>query len=217
MDAAVGLVQAYLRINGFFTVTEYPIVTRAHGAGRTLTDLDVLAVRFPGAGRWVPGDDAMLPTDPLLEPHDKHLSMIIGEVKEGQSRFNPAVSRQDVVETVIRRFGCCSGDPTATARAVVENGFSDTAVASGMHCRIRWIVFGGTAPEASSLSRGSVEARCRVPHRPHQPPSKCVSQDSVEGRDTGRDGLAAEARAARRTLTGRQHFLLPHLVRNNFA
>lgn len=29
MDPAVGLVQSYLRLNGFFTVTEYPVVGTA--------------------------------------------------------------------------------------------------------------------------------------------------------------------------------------------
>ena len=28
---------------------------RHNGGYRTVTDLDMLAVRFPGAGRWVPG------------------------------------------------------------------------------------------------------------------------------------------------------------------
>lgn len=147
MDAAVGLVQAYLRINGFFTVTEFPIVAQVHGLGRTLTDVDVLALRFPGAGRWMPGVDEMLPTDPVLTAHEGGMLMIIGEVKEGKSRMNPTVSRRDVVETVIRRFGCCSHDPKGAARKVVENGFSDTAVGSGMSCRVRWIVFGGTESE----------------------------------------------------------------------
>lgn len=147
MDAAVGLVQAYLRINGFFTVTEYPIVSRAHGTGKTLTDADILAVRFPGAGRWVPGDDEMLPADPLLELPAEGLSMIIGEVKEGRSRLNPPISRKDVVETVIRRFGCCSRDPEATAQAVIQNGFADTIVDSEMSCRIQWVAFGGSEPE----------------------------------------------------------------------
>ena len=48
MDNAVALVQAYLRLNGYFTVTEYPVIaTRRDGTYRTATDLDVLAFRFP--------------------------------------------------------------------------------------------------------------------------------------------------------------------------
>ena len=56
MDTSVALVQAYLRINGYFTVTEYPVIaSRSDGTYRTATDLDILAFRFPNAGRLVPG------------------------------------------------------------------------------------------------------------------------------------------------------------------
>ena len=55
MDTAVALVETYLRINGYFTVTEYPVIEAVHYDGyRTITDLDILAFRFSGAGRLVP-------------------------------------------------------------------------------------------------------------------------------------------------------------------
>ena len=55
MDNAVSLVQAYLRLNGYFTVMEFPIIeAMRRGGHRTATDIDVLAFRFPGAGRLVP-------------------------------------------------------------------------------------------------------------------------------------------------------------------
>ena len=55
MDPAVALVQAYLQMNGYFTVTEYSVVEAAGRSNqyRMSTDLDVLAVRFPGAGHAV--------------------------------------------------------------------------------------------------------------------------------------------------------------------
>jgi len=54
MDNAVALVQAYLRINGYFTVAEFPILEGSHGQLHEVTDLDMLAIRFPGAraSRW---------------------------------------------------------------------------------------------------------------------------------------------------------------------
>lgn len=65
MDTAVGLVQAYLRVNGYFTVAEYPVLdATGPGGPRTITDLDILAVRLhraPGASGTV---DA--PLDPAL-------------------------------------------------------------------------------------------------------------------------------------------------------
>jgi len=46
MDVGTQLVQAYLRLNGYLTVAEYPLVEeRRHDAIRTLTDIDLLAVR----------------------------------------------------------------------------------------------------------------------------------------------------------------------------
>jgi len=43
MDNAVALVQAYLRINGYFTVAEFPILEGSHGQFHEVTDLDMLA------------------------------------------------------------------------------------------------------------------------------------------------------------------------------
>ena len=150
MDTAVGLVQAYLRMNGFFTVAEYPIIARAHGGSLTLTDVDVLAVWFPAVQRWIPEGNQhgeALPPDPELALTDDCMEMIIGEVKEGRARLNRNAYELPVVETVIRRFGCCAHDPAATARAVVRNGRGDTRVGAGMPCRIRMIVFGGAGEE----------------------------------------------------------------------
>ena len=57
MDTAVGLVQSYLYMNGYFTVTEYPVLElMASGEYRTVTDVDILALRIPGAGRYLDGE-----------------------------------------------------------------------------------------------------------------------------------------------------------------
>ncbi len=50
MTTAVGLVESYLRLNGYFTVTEYQVqhpVAGQPGMYETATDLDILAVRLP--------------------------------------------------------------------------------------------------------------------------------------------------------------------------
>jgi hypothetical protein len=149
MDTAVGLVQAYLHINGFFTVTEYPIVARSRGGSTTLTDVDVLAMRFPGAQRWVPGGKP-LPTDPVLAAAEGRLQMIIAEVKEGKAQVNRSAYSLPVVETVIRRFGCCSQDPAATARAVIQQRSADTYVGHNMPCTIQMVVFGGVVEQTAA-------------------------------------------------------------------
>ena len=49
MDNAVALVRAYLQLNGYFTITEYPVVRKTgDGNFRTLTEVDVAAFHLPG-------------------------------------------------------------------------------------------------------------------------------------------------------------------------
>jgi hypothetical protein len=49
MDTAVVLVQAYLHVNGYFTVAEHPVLeTMRSGQLRTVIDLDILASQAPG-------------------------------------------------------------------------------------------------------------------------------------------------------------------------
>ena len=63
MDTAVGLVNAYLHVNGYFTVTEYPVIeSDPHGA-RSRTDLAILAVHFADAGQFVINGDKQNPCD----------------------------------------------------------------------------------------------------------------------------------------------------------
>jgi hypothetical protein len=74
MDTAVALVQAYLHVNGYFTVTEYPVLEASRpDATRSVTDLDILAFRFAhaehdvkhGRARRPLGDHPWIP-DPAL-------------------------------------------------------------------------------------------------------------------------------------------------------
>jgi hypothetical protein len=104
MDGAVGIVQAWLRLRGYFTVTEYPIVDAwRFGGPRTLTDLDVLAFRFPGAGA------PDLPLHPVLDAAGRP-DMLIGEVKEGRAELNHAARDPAVLAAALARFGCCGPD-----------------------------------------------------------------------------------------------------------
>lgn len=61
MDHAVALVEACLQINGYFTVSEYPVIeARGLHQYQVATDLDILAFRFPGAGRRLSGHEGEL-------------------------------------------------------------------------------------------------------------------------------------------------------------
>lgn len=147
MDPAVALVQAYLRLNGYFTETEYPIVTFDGANASTLTDIDILALRFPRAGRWIPSRRKTLAPDPQLQPPSDRMDMIIGEVKERHSRLNRAAYTLPVMETVLRRFGCCE-NPRANAEALLRGERTCShAEAVTSACNIRIIVFSGAEPD----------------------------------------------------------------------
>ncbi len=116
MDNAVALVRAYLHVNGYFTVTEYPVVEAMRpGDFQMMTDLDVLAFRFPGAGNLVPArgpaaatHERVFETDPVLGASAEQADMLIGEVKEGRAELNRAARNPEVLRAVLTRFGCCA-------------------------------------------------------------------------------------------------------------
>lgn len=148
VDHAVGLVQVYLRINGYFTVSEYPVIVPSTGGGyRSATDLDILAVRFPRAGHrggeiTAPGGvgsiEERIP-DPVLGVSADHPDMLIGEVKEDRAELNRGAADLAVVEAALRRFGCCdqaSADRVARelrrrGQATLPNGHPVRLVAFG--------------------------------------------------------------------------------------
>ena len=118
MDNAVALVQAYLRVNGYFTVAEYPVVEAMRNGGyREATDLDILAFRFPGAGQLVPGAGHTARQDSLAYVLGSALAVdhsgaetLIGEVKEGAAELNQAATDPGVLRAAFTRFGCCPPD-----------------------------------------------------------------------------------------------------------
>lgn len=115
MDTAVALVQDYLSVNGYFSVVEYPVLEAYRdGSARSVTDLDVLAVRFSGAGHEVIRGKGRSPMgghefepDPALRSPPDRADMIVGEVKEGPAPFNSATRDPEVLGVALARFGCC--------------------------------------------------------------------------------------------------------------
>jgi len=134
MDNAVALVQAYLRINGYFTITEYPILeSQGTREVKMATDIDILAFRFPGAVRQIVGprgrgrQEGLSIPDPYLKVEAGAPDMIIGEVKEGRAKLNKAMRKPSVISAALARFGCCS--PTHAgdiARKLLETGRAET-------------------------------------------------------------------------------------------
>ena len=150
MDTAVGLVQAYLNVNGYLSVVEYPVLEAARGGtAQSATDLDVLAVRFSGAGHEVirqrghrPMGERAFEPDPALGCPTDRPDMIIGEVKEGPARFNAATRDVEVLQVALARFGCCRPrHAPELARTLLATG---RAEAPGGHL-LRMVAFGAAA------------------------------------------------------------------------
>lgn len=152
MDHAVSLVQTYLQLNGYFTSAEYPVMAAAGRNGvRSITDLDILAFRFPSglplsstsrnkAPRGLNVDEL----DPGLGAPSGSIDMIIGEVKEGRVGINMGTRDPEVLRVVITRLGD-TGDETA---GVVGELLRSGAATLSSGVTIRLIAFGAFPPGA---------------------------------------------------------------------
>ena len=151
MNAAVSLVRTYLKLNSYFTATELPVIKKGDdGLFFEVTDIDILALRFPRAGHIVaqgrpgPLDDLQFSPDPLLEIPTDAMDLIIGEVKTGKPRLNPKLRSEDTLYRALVRFGFCP--PDRLERAVEElRDKGETWVRDGdvaVPSRIRLVAFG---------------------------------------------------------------------------
>jgi hypothetical protein len=151
MNAGVALVRAYLELNGYFIASELPVIAGKRG-GRyeEITDLDALAVRMPLAaqviprGRPGPEDDVRIGPDPLLDPSDEAVDVLVAEVKEGRARMNDATRTPRALYAALSRVGCV---PPERMDSVVGRlvGEGEVRLASGqgpVPCRIRLVAFG---------------------------------------------------------------------------
>ena len=114
MNAGVELVKAYLQMNGYFTVTDLPVIREGRSGYQEVTDLDVLGVRFPWASFVIPGgrpgpeDDLRLHMDTALVSDHARVDVVIAEVKEGKPRVNDQLRSRDALLTALRRVGLWS-------------------------------------------------------------------------------------------------------------
>ena len=158
MDHAVALVQAYLQLNGYFTSAEYPIIAGAGRSGfRTITDIDILAFRFPsgtpmarGSRKAPKGLDVTGLDSGLAVPTDQ-IDMIIGEVKEGRVGINTGIRDPEVLRTVIDRFGDVGEDANKVVAHLLKHGNAEIQSSYS----VRLIAFGSFPP-------GSAVPPCRI-------------------------------------------------------
>jgi len=151
LNPAVSLVRTYLLLNGYFTSTEIPVIKKgSDGLYFEVTDIDILALRFPRAshivaqGRPGPLDDLHFPPDPELDIPSDAMDLIIGEVKAGRPRLNPRMRSEDTLYRALVRFGFCPPDRLDRAveelKATGETWVRDGGVA--VPSRVRIAAFG---------------------------------------------------------------------------
>ena len=109
MDIAVNLVENYLRLTGYMTLSEYEVQRRdKQGQFKTVTDVDIMGIRFPGDVYL--GDphkeaecELLVIDDPVLELEPETIDVIVGEVKQGRAELNPGIKDHAVLHSMLRR------------------------------------------------------------------------------------------------------------------
>ena len=154
MDTAVELVEIYLRLNGYLTLSEWQIQTLSDsGRWQTLTDVDIFGLRLPGDVYLADVHDtqrreSMRMTGELLMLEEDTADVIIGEVKEGEAVFNPAVAHHETLHTALHRIGWLygEGDLEKIIGDLGEHGVCYTPARGGGTVRTRLVAF-GQAPQ----------------------------------------------------------------------
>jgi hypothetical protein len=150
MDTVVGVVKAYLELCGYFVLAELPVRESNSGGYRDVTDIDILAVRFPHPTlthpRRVSGPlDVFLGADPALHVVEDGVDVIVGEVKEGRARLNPSVRRAETLVFALRRIGCCPEPQIPNeVQAILRAGRQEMGMPGQIRCQIRIVVFAGS-------------------------------------------------------------------------
>lgn len=148
MDIAVNLVENYLRLNGYLTLSEFEIQRRGKdGSYETVTDVDIVGLRFPGTIHAVDDhEDCRLLQihDPVLELRPDLIDVILGEVKQGEAEFNPGLTRREVLHSVLRRLEWVYGNPIdEVLENLQQHGRAEGPACSGRGTvRTRLVAFG---------------------------------------------------------------------------
>ena len=155
-DPALDLAVAYLRLNGYFLLTEQELHVREPNGYRSVTDIDIIALRPPTATGPIHHhardsiEECLIVTDidPALDVDAGRLDVIIGEVKTADATFNPALRTPGALHAALRRTGDLF---TTSLDEVVDQllaqGFSTTPTA-----RVRLVVFAGHGRVANATT-----------------------------------------------------------------
>jgi hypothetical protein len=149
MDIGVNLVENYLRLSGYLTLSEFEVQGRGEsGAFETITDVDIMAMRLPGdlyAGDPHHGKDCrlLLIDDPELQLGEGMVDVIVGEVKQGAAEFNPGIRRHEVLHSVLRRVEWLYAEPLESVVTALQDGLLRISPGrGGGEVRTRLVAFG---------------------------------------------------------------------------
>jgi len=123
MDIAVNLVESYLRLSGYLTLSEFEVQRRAETGEE---DHRMLLLQ-----------------DPVLELEPEMTDVIIGEVKQGAAEFNPGIRRHVVLHSMLRRVGWLYDEPMAdVVTSLQEDLLRISPARGGGSIRTRLVAFG---------------------------------------------------------------------------
>ena len=151
MDIAVNLVENYLRLTGYLTLSEFEVQRRDEGGRyKTVTDVDIMAMRMPGDlyvgdPHEEEDDDCvlLLIDDPVLKLEPGLIDVIIGEVKQGYAELNPGIRQHAVLHSMLRRIGWIYDEPLETiVEALEHRDVHHSPARSGGRVRTRLVAFG---------------------------------------------------------------------------
>lgn len=149
MDIAVNLVENYLRLNGYMTLSEFEVQRRdKEGRFKTVTDVDIMAIRFPGniyiGDPHQPTDSAMLLIDdPILGLEPNTIDVIVGEVKQGEAELNPGIKDHGVLHSMLRRVEWIyDGGIDTVIVGLQRDGLHRAPGKGGATVRTRLVAFG---------------------------------------------------------------------------
>jgi hypothetical protein len=149
MDIAVNFVEHCLRLNGYLTLSEFEIQQRDRdGQWQTVTDIDMVALRFPVelfAGDPHEGDDCrlLLIEDDALHLEPDSIGILIGEVKQGDAVLNAGMKSHATLHTILRRFEWLFAEPPpGTFERLQARGVSIDPSREVGRVRTRLVAFG---------------------------------------------------------------------------
>jgi len=149
MDIGVDLIESYLRINGYFTLSEFEVQRKVKNKGyETVTDVDVMGVRYPGHVHAADEHDPkrrkkLLVEDDVLELNLDEVDVIIGEVKQGKAVWNPGLTSHHTLHAVLARVEWLYEDPIANvADRLAEDHVCVSNARGGGRIRTRLVAFG---------------------------------------------------------------------------